>query len=90
MSSGIFNPQNRFWQTLDHFADLLILSLLWLVCSLPLVTAGGGRGAPPPPRGARAGGAGAPPRIPPADPLAYGNPCRARRPITEADKVLGE
>ena len=40
MSSGIFNPQNRFWQTLDHFADLLILSLLWLVCSLPLVTAG--------------------------------------------------
>ena len=44
MSSGIFNPQNRFWQTLDHFADLLILSLLWLVCSLPLVTAG----APPP------------------------------------------
>ena len=40
MSSGIFNPQNRFWQTLDHFADLLILSLLWLVCSLPLITAG--------------------------------------------------
>ena len=40
MSSVIFNPQNRFWQTLDHFADLLILSLLWLVCSLPLVTAG--------------------------------------------------
>ncbi len=26
----------------------------------------------------------------PADTLAYGNPCRARRPITEADKVLGE
>ena len=40
MSSGIFNPQNRFWQTLDRFADLLILSLLWLVCSLPLITAG--------------------------------------------------
>ena len=40
MSSGIFNPQNRFWRTLDHFADLLILSLLWLLCSLPLVTAG--------------------------------------------------
>ncbi len=40
MSSGIFNPQNRFWRTLDHFADLLILSLLWLFFSLPLVTAG--------------------------------------------------
>ena len=26
----------------------------------------------------------------PAHTLAYGNPCRARRPITEADKVLGE
>ena len=40
MSSGIFNPQNRFWQIFDHLADLLILSLLWLLCSLPLVTAG--------------------------------------------------
>lgn len=40
MSSGIFNPQNRFWRTLDHFADLLILSLLWLFFSLPLVTVG--------------------------------------------------
>lgn len=40
MSSGIFNPQNRFWQIFDHLADLLILSLLWLLCSLPLVTTG--------------------------------------------------
>lgn len=40
MFGNLFNPQNKFWQTLDHLADLLILSLLWLVCSLPLVTAG--------------------------------------------------
>lgn len=40
MFGSIFNPQNKFWQTLDHLADLLILSLLWLLCSLPLVTAG--------------------------------------------------
>lgn len=40
MFGSIFNPQNRFWQTLDHISDLLILSLLWLLCSLPLVTAG--------------------------------------------------
>ena len=26
----------------------------------------------------------------PADTLAYGNPCKPRRPITEADKVLDE
>ena len=64
MSSGIFNPQNRFWQTLDHFADLLILSLLWLVCSLPLVTAVGG-GRAPPRAGARCrGGGGGPPACP--------------------------
>lgn len=40
MFGSLFNPQNKFWQSLDHLADLLILSLLWLVCSLPLVTAG--------------------------------------------------
>lgn len=40
MFGSIFNPQNKFWQTLDHLADLLILSLLWLLCSLPLITAG--------------------------------------------------
>ena len=40
MSGGIFNPENRFWQTLDHLSDFLILSLLRLLCSLPLVTVG--------------------------------------------------
>ncbi|HIV51295.1 MAG TPA: DUF624 domain-containing protein [Candidatus Faecalibacterium intestinipullorum] len=40
MFGSIFNPENSFWQALDHLADLLILSLLWLVCSLPLVTVG--------------------------------------------------
>ena len=40
MSGGLFDPQNSFWQMLDRLADLLILRLLWLVCSLPLVTVG--------------------------------------------------
>lgn len=40
MFGNLFNPQNSFWQTVDHLSDLLILSLLWLLCSLPLVTAG--------------------------------------------------
>ena len=40
MFGNLFNPQNSFWQTVDHLSDLLILSLLWLLCSLPMVTAG--------------------------------------------------
>lgn len=40
MFGSIFNPENHFWQMLDHLADLLILSLLWLFFSLPVVTVG--------------------------------------------------
>ena len=40
MFGSIFNPENHFWQMLDHLADLLILSLLWLFFSLPVVTMG--------------------------------------------------
>lgn len=40
MFGSIFNPENKFWQGLDHLADLLILSLMWLVFSLPVLTAG--------------------------------------------------
>ena len=40
MFGNLFNPQNSFWQTIDRLSDLLILSLLWLICSLPLVTVG--------------------------------------------------
>ena len=36
----IFNPDNFFWKCFDKMADVLGLSLLWFVCSLPLVTVG--------------------------------------------------
>lgn len=36
----VFNPDNFFWQCFDKMADVLGLSLLWLLCSLPVVTAG--------------------------------------------------
>ncbi len=36
----LFSPDSPILQILSHMADLMILSLLWLVCSLPLVTMG--------------------------------------------------
>ena len=35
-----FNPENGLWVVLGWLGDLLILSMLWTVCSVPLVTAG--------------------------------------------------
>lgn len=40
MFATIFNPENPFWQTVAKFADVLALSALWLICSVPLVTIG--------------------------------------------------
>jgi len=37
---GIFNSQNKGWQFIGLLGDLLILSLLWLVCSFPILTLG--------------------------------------------------
>lgn len=36
----MFNPDNWFWRTVARIGDLLGLSLCWLICSLPLFTAG--------------------------------------------------
>ena len=38
--NGIFNPQNRFWSFIENMMNLCVLGLLWLLCSLPLITAG--------------------------------------------------
>lgn len=38
--NGIFNPENKFWSFMDKIMNLCVISLLWLVFSLPLVTAG--------------------------------------------------
>lgn len=37
---GIFNPEGFLWKFFDKVADIFILSILWFVCSLPVVTAG--------------------------------------------------
>ncbi len=36
--SQIFNSDNFFWKCFDKMADVLGLSLLWFLCSLPVVT----------------------------------------------------
>lgn len=38
--NGIFNPQNRFWSFVEKITNLCLLSILWLLFSLPIVTAG--------------------------------------------------
>ena len=38
--NGIFNPQNRFWSFMEKIMNLCVISLLWALFSLPLITAG--------------------------------------------------
>lgn len=38
--NGIFNPQNRFWSFMEKIMNLCVLGFLWLIFSIPLVTAG--------------------------------------------------
>lgn len=40
MAIPFFDPQNRFWSAIGKFTDVLVLSLLWLFCSLPVFTVG--------------------------------------------------
>lgn len=40
MSNSFFNADNWLWQPFGKIADYLILSALWLLCSVPIVTAG--------------------------------------------------
>ena len=40
MKNTLFNPENWIWQPFSWVADFLILSCLWLICSIPVVTAG--------------------------------------------------
>ncbi len=37
---GIFNPEHGIFRLTEKMADLVLLSLFWLVCSIPLVTLG--------------------------------------------------
>ena len=36
----IFDPENRFWMFMSKIADVLCISLLWLIFSIPVVTIG--------------------------------------------------
>lgn len=40
MASRFFNPNSTPWRILGWVGDVLVLSLLWTVCSVPLITAG--------------------------------------------------
>ena len=40
MKNSLFNAENWLWQPFGKVADFLILSGLWLLCSIPIFTAG--------------------------------------------------
>lgn len=40
MLSGIFNYDNPVWRFIGKFFDVMILNLLWVLCSIPIVTMG--------------------------------------------------
>lgn len=40
MKNSLFNSENWLWQPFARVTDFLILSALWLLCSIPIVTAG--------------------------------------------------
>lgn len=40
MFSSFFNPESWFWREVSRITDVMVLSLLWLFCSLPVVTLG--------------------------------------------------
>lgn len=40
MLNGIFNMDNPFWRAMGKVADLVIINLLFIVCSIPVVTIG--------------------------------------------------
>ncbi|MDO4268747.1 MAG: YesL family protein [Eubacteriales bacterium] len=40
MLAGFFNYDNPVWRFIGKFFDIMILNLLWVVCSIPIVTMG--------------------------------------------------
>ncbi len=38
--SNLFNPENKAWNFIAKIADVFCISILWVACSLPVVTAG--------------------------------------------------
>lgn len=40
MLSGFFNYDNPVWRFIGKFGDLILLNVLWLICSIPIFTIG--------------------------------------------------
>lgn len=40
MAKGFFNPENKGWSLFSYVCDILLLSLAWVLCSLPVLTVG--------------------------------------------------
>ena len=40
MLSNIFNYDNPVWRFMGKFCDILLLNILWTLCSIPIVTIG--------------------------------------------------
>ena len=40
MLEAIFNPENAVFRMINKLLDLMVLSLVWVVCCIPVVTAG--------------------------------------------------
>lgn len=38
--NGMFDPENKFWMFMEKVTNVMGISLLWLICSLPIVTMG--------------------------------------------------
>lgn len=40
MLQGLFNYDNPVWRFIGKLGDLILLNLLWLICCIPVFTAG--------------------------------------------------
>ena len=40
MLAGLFNYDNPVWRFIGKFWDVLIVNILWIICSIPVVTIG--------------------------------------------------
>ena len=43
--NNLFNPENKFWSFIGKIADVFCISILWVVCSIPIITAGAANAA---------------------------------------------
>jgi uncharacterized membrane protein YesL len=40
MFKNLFNPENSFWEFMTNMTNVLFVGLIWLICSLPIITIG--------------------------------------------------